>query len=61
MNLNSTQLSELNQRLMTEKLDLPPFRKEVNHTGANYAWLQKNITKKNPNVSQELKTLLGIH
>ncbi len=60
MNLKANELNELNVLLKTEKLDLPDFRKEVSASGCNYSWLQKNIGKKNPKVSQRLKTLLHI-
>ena len=60
MNLKPDQITQLNQLLATEKLELPPFRKEVSSTGSNYAWLQKNLIKRNPNASVQLKALLGI-
>lgn len=60
MNLKPEQVAELNRLLATEKLDLPPFRKEVGSTGSNYVWLQKNLTKRNQNASPQLKALLGI-
>ncbi len=60
MNLQIEELSRLNQLLKNENLDLPSFRKEVGKNGNNYQWLQKNITKRNPNVSDELKQLLGL-
>ena len=46
MNLNKDEVQELN--------------KEVTKGGSNYIWLQKNITKKNPQVSERLKELLQI-
>ena len=60
MNLNKEQVEELNTLLADKKLNLPDFRKEVTKGGSNYIWLQKNITKKNPQVSERLKELLQI-
>lgn len=60
MNLRSHELAELNALLKKEKLELPSFRKEVSSSGTNYQWLQKNILKKNPNVSVRIKELLYI-
>lgn len=60
MNLNPSQIEELNTLLKQTKLDLPAFRKEVNKSGANFTWLQKNITRKNPELSPRIKELLGI-
>lgn len=60
MNLRSHELEELNALLKKEKLELPSFRKEVGHSGSNYQWLQKNILKKNPKISDRLKQLLFI-
>ena len=60
MNLRSHELTELNELLKKEKLDLPFFRKEVGHSGSNYQWLQKNILKHNPTISSRIKELLYI-
>lgn len=60
MNLQSHELHELNGLLNKEKLVLPSFRREVSPSGSNYAWLQKNILKKNPTISPRLKQLLYI-
>ncbi len=60
MNLNKEQVEELNTLLAQNKLNLPDFRKEVTKGGSNYVWLQKNITKKNPQIPERLKELLQI-
>ncbi len=60
MNLNKEQVEELNILLADKNLILPDFRKEVTKGGSNYIWLQKNITKKNPQVPERLKELLQI-
>jgi len=61
MNLNSFELQELNEFLSDSKLDIPSYRREVSSSGTNYIWLQKNILKRNPNISNRLKELLKIH
>ena len=60
MNLNKEQVEELNTLLADKNLILPDFRKEVTKGGSNFIWLQKNITKKNPQVPERLKELLQI-
>ena len=60
MNLNQTQLAELNALIKSANLELPFHKREVHPGGTNYSWLQKNITKRNPNVPDRLKELLGI-
>lgn len=59
MNLQAAELQELNTLLKSKELDLPDFRREVNATGNNYSWLQRNIMIRNPNISVRLKQLLG--
>lgn len=59
MNLNSTQLEELNTLLKSKSLDLPTFRREVSSSGNNYSWLQRNIEIRNKEVDPKLKKLLG--
>lgn len=60
MNLKPFEQQELNQLLADKKLDIPSFRREVNPSGNNYVWLQKNIQKRNPNIPKRLKELLRI-
>ena len=60
MNLDPQQVERLNQLLQDQPLDLPSFRKEVSRTGNNYQWLQRNLMKRNKNVSDELKQLLKL-
>lgn len=61
MNLNPEQLEELNGLLRNQKLDLPEFRRSVNVTGNNYSWLQRQLLKRNKNVSPRLLELLNIN
>jgi hypothetical protein len=51
MNLSSEDLTELNTLLKSKSLDLPDFRREVGKSGSNYAWLQRNITIRNKELS----------
>lgn len=60
MRLNAVELAELNGLLSDKKLDLPEFRRTVNPSGNNYQWLQRNITIRNPNISERFKELLGM-
>lgn len=60
MNLNQQQVEEINELLLKEAKNLPSFRQEVNVSGHNYHWLQKNILKKNKDISVRLKELLGV-
>jgi hypothetical protein len=60
LNLKSEELSTLNKLLRDRKIDLPDFRRTIGNTGSNYAWVSQNILKRNPNISDELKLLLGI-
>jgi len=61
VNISKEELIELNDLLKSPELDIPSFRREVRSCGANYSWLQKNLTKKNPNVPARLKELLNIN
>ena len=58
MKLNAAELEELNQLLSDKKIDIPDFRRTVNPSGNNYQWLQRNITIRNPGISDRLKVLL---
>ena len=60
MKLNAVELEELNKLLSDKKIDIPEFRRSVTASGNNYAWLQRNITIRNPNISDRLKNLLGM-
>lgn len=60
MNLNQEQLAELNSLLKNPKLELPSHKREVRSCGSNFNWLQKNLTKRNPEAPIRLKILLGI-
>lgn len=60
MKLNAAELEELNTLLADRKIDIPDFRRSVTASGNNYAWLQRNITIRNPNISARLKNLLGM-
>lgn len=60
MNLTDEELKELNILLKNSNLDLPKFRREVNRTGNNFAWLQRNISFRNKNLSKRLLHLLRL-
>lgn len=60
MKLNPAELEELNTLLADKRIDIPDFRRTVNPSGNNYPWLQRNITIRNPNISERLKNLLGM-
>lgn len=60
MKLNAVELEELNQLLSDKKIDIPDFRRTVNPSGNNYQWLQRNITIRNPGISDRLKVLLSM-
>lgn len=60
MKLNAAELEELNQLLSDKKIDIPDFRRTVNPSGNNYQWLQRNITIRNPGISDRLKVLLSM-
>lgn len=60
MNLNKVEIEELNQLLANPAINLPPFRKEVTITGANYTWLQKHIQTKNKNLNLRILELLRL-
>ena len=60
MKLNTAELEELNQLLSDKKIDIPDFRRTVNPSGNNYQWLQRNITIRNPGISDRLKMLLSM-
>ena len=60
MNLNKAEIQELNQLLSNPKINLPPFRKEVTITGANYSWLQKHVQAKNKDLDPRILQLLHI-
>lgn len=60
MNLTHPQITEINTFLVSPKLNLPPFRREISTTGANYLWLKKHIQKNNKNLPERLLELLGI-
>ena len=60
MKLNTAELEELNQLLSDKKIDIPDFRRTVNPSGNNYQWLQRNITIRNPGISDRLKVLLSM-
>ena len=60
MNLNKVEIVELNQLLANPAISLPPFRKEVTVTGANYTWLQKHIQTKNKNLNPRILELLHL-
>lgn len=60
MKLNAVELEELNTLLADKKIDIPEFRRSVTASGNNYTWLQRNITIRNPNISDRLKGLLGM-
>jgi len=60
VNLNSNELEELNSLLADKKIDIPEFRRSVTASGNNYAWLQRNITIRNPGIADRLKNLLGM-
>lgn len=60
MNLSNDEVIELNLLLKSTKLELPSFKREVTKHCGNYQWLQKNILKRNPNISDRLKQLLDI-
>ena len=59
MNLNKTELAELNLLLSDKELDLPSFRRVVSETGANFSWLQRNIGVRNKSIPDRLALLLG--
>lgn len=58
--LTKQETESLNELLQDKALDLPPFRREVSHTGHNYDWLQANIAKRNKNLNPLLKQLLRL-
>lgn len=60
MNLDKDQVQELNTLLKSKDIELPDFRREVKVNGGNFEWLQKHITKKNPEVPLRLRELLRI-
>ena len=60
MNLSSEKLQRLNALLNDDNIDIPSFRKKVDVTGSNVKWLQKHLLKRNPNVPEELLSLLRI-
>ena len=60
MKLNAAELEELNSLLGDKKIDIPEFRRSVTASGNNYQWLQRNIMIRNPNISDRLKSLLGM-
>lgn len=60
MNLSQEQRQRLNELLSDSSLELPPHRRTVSKHGSNYAWLKQNLTQRNPNVSDELRSLLCI-
>lgn len=60
MNLNATDLEELNELLSDVKINIPDFRRTVSHTGNNYLWLHRNIMMRNPNITTRLKDLLNL-
>lgn len=59
--LTKDQITELNQHLSDPKLDLPSFRREITVSGANYAWLKKNIQTRNKNLKPKIKELLQLN
>jgi hypothetical protein len=61
LNLNTTQLEELNRLLKSKTLDLPDFRRDISPSGNNYNWLQRNIGIRNKDLEPRLKELLGIN
>ena len=60
MKLNAVELEELNGLLTDKKIDIPEFRRSVTASGNNYQWLQRNITIRNPGISDRLKMLLSM-
>ena len=60
MKLNAVELEELNGLLTDKKIDIPEFRRSVTASGNNYQWLQRNITIRNPGISDRLKVLLSM-
>lgn len=60
MTLTETERLTLNNLLSDKKIVLPDHRRTVFQTGGNYEWLQKNISKRNPNVSPEIVKLLKL-
>lgn len=60
MTLTPSELERLNSLLKDKDIDLPDFRREVRFSGGNYAWLQKHLPKRNPNLSAEMRRLLRL-
>lgn len=60
MNLNKTEIEELNTLLANPSINLPAFRKEVTITGSNYTWLQKHVQTKNKDLNPRILELLRI-
>jgi hypothetical protein len=52
-------VNELNKLLRTEKLNLPSFRKQVNKSGKNVAWLVKHIGERNEGYNSKIDDLLA--
>lgn len=60
MNLDKEKVQELNALLKDPRIDIPPFRREVTATGANYNWLRKHITARNKNLDPKVIELLEL-
>lgn len=60
MNLNRSQIEELNNLLKSDELHLPTYRREIGLSGSNFCWLQRNITKKNKNIPKRILELLNL-
>lgn len=60
MNLDKEKVEELNTLLKNPEIDIPPFRREVTYTGANYNWLRKHITTRNKNLDPKVIELLEL-
>lgn len=59
MNLNKSQIEELNQLLKDNTIVLPEFRRSISSTGQNAQWIKKNIHTRNPHLSQRVKELVA--
>lgn len=60
MNLQESELAELNGLLKEGKYGLPAFRNSVQKSGTNYKWLQKNLPKVCQDINPRLVELLRL-
>lgn len=56
----ATNLDQLNTLLSTENLGIPDFRRTIDKTGRNLAWVRRAVSN-NKNASSEAKRLVSMN